>query len=315
MEIQFDASIKIYEDGKIEIVKLLDNNNISSIDLKKINKNIQINYLANKLIKKCKKDLIENEENFNILKNIEIQKIKQEEFNKFHSSLSLEKYKNEEHVKKIEELNIIVNNLQNNNTITGKGILGELFVEEYIYKHIKLNEEWSVNNISKDGNHNSDLELIYKNLHCVIEVKNIKAKLSESNIKKFRDTYINSDEKEYNSGIFISLLSEFGPSSNVYDFCIQPNKGKYMIYISKVKENPDKILFAMEILNQIIQLSNNTSEEKQKEILEMLNKQVKNYTNLYSEVNKAIQSVKNMKTNIKDYQEEIIEFLQKKSII
>lgn len=300
---EYSIVVRIEDNGKIKIV---NNENINDEDMHKLYNYFNQSYHANKLIEECKKDVIETSFNStvsNILKNSEIEKIRLDERIKLGDELILEKWKREEAENKLKLLAI-------NDTIMEKGIQGELFVEDYIYKHIKLNNEWSISNISKDGNHNSDLELKYKSTHCVIEVKNIKAKLSESNIKKFREIYINSKEKNYNSGIFISLLSEFGPSSGVYDFCIQENNNKYMIYISKVKENPDKIIFAMEIINQIIVMSKNSSEEKKNQIIDMLNKQVRNYSNLYSEANKAIQSVKTMKTNIKQYRDEIIEFLQ-----
>ena len=116
-------------------------------------------------------------------------------------------------------------------TVQQKGIDGEYFVESFIEKHIKLHDTWSITNISKDGLHNSDLELVYKNIRCVIEVKNIKTKMCESNIKKFRDVYLHSEYKEYTSGIFVSLLSDFSKSSGVSDFHIHSKDGKHAIFL------------------------------------------------------------------------------------
>lgn len=296
---EYTITVKIEDNGNLVILNADDHVK------EKLSNYFTQSYHANKLIENCKKEVVDKVADptiLNILKSTEVEKIKLEERLKIGEELSIEKWKREEAERKIRDFEL-------NNTITEKGIQGELFVEEYIHKHIKMNNDWTISNISKDGNHNSDLELKYKSMHCVIEVKNIKAKLSESNIKKFRETYIHSKEKEYNSGIFISLLSEFGPSSNVYDFCITENKGKFMIYIAKAKENPDKILFAMEVLNQLILMSKNSSEEKKKEVIDLINKQVKNYAILYSEANKALQSVKTMKANIKQFQDEILDFL------
>ncbi len=296
---EYTITVKVEDNGEIQLI------GADEYIQNKLSIYFSQSYHANKLIETCKKGIVANNLNpivAKLLKDSEIEKIRFDERMKVNEELVLEKWKREEAERKIKELSHM-------DTITEKGIQGELFVEEYINKHIKMNNEWSICNISKDGNHNSDLELLYKSMHCVIEVKNIKSKLSESNVKKFREVYIHSKEKEYNSGIFISLLSDFGPSANVNDFSITESNGKFMIYIAKVKENPDKILFAMEVLNQIILMSNNSTEERKKEIIDLLNKQVKNYANLYSEANKALQTVKAMKANIKQYQEEIISFL------
>jgi hypothetical protein len=136
-------------------------------------------------------------------------------------------------------------------TVQQKGIDGEYFVESFIENHIKLHDTWSITNISKDGLHNSDLELVYKNIRCVIEVKNIKTKMCESNIKKFRDVYLHSEYKEYTSGIFVSLISGFSKSSGVSDFHIHSKDGKHAIFLANVKECPEKLLFAMQILSQL----------------------------------------------------------------
>jgi len=187
-----------------------------------------------------------------------------------------------------------------------KGIEGELFVEKFIDSHLRLNPDWHITNISKDGAFNSDLELVYKNLHCVIEVKNIKTKLSESNIKKFKEEYILSESKQYNSGIFVSLNSDYSANTKVFDFCIQEIDGRFVIYLSNVRESPDKLIFAMEVLNQIISIS---YDKDTKTILDLLNKQVKNYGILMSNVNKMTATTKEMKQNLTMFKEEINSYL------
>ncbi len=184
-----------------------------------------------------------------------------------------------------------------------KGIAGELFVEQYIESKISINHEWHVTNISKDCSFNSDLELVYKKLHCVIEVKNIKTKIAESNLKKFREQYILSESKEYNSGIFISLESGFGPRSGVFDFSISEIQGRFVVYLAKVKESPEKIIFAMEVLNQLIDVNYDRDTKK---LLDLLNKQLKNYTVLTSNANKMAAALKELKTNIAEFKNEII---------
>lgn len=227
-----------------------------------------------------------------------------------NTSMAVEKFKTDMLQSQLKEITMRKQELEDilihNNTISAKGIDGELFVEEYIRDKIRLNEEWDISNISKDKNHNSDLELTYKSIKCVIEVKNIKAKLSDSNIRKFKEVYINSIEKEYTSGMFVSLLSDFSIGTNVYDFCIQSVNDKHVIYLARVKENPEKLIFAMEVLDQLNKINTRVDN---KMFIEMLNKQVKNYSNLYSEVNKSLAAIKDMKTAIKDYQSEIVKFI------
>jgi len=272
---KFNSKLKLAE----KIFNFIDTYSIDLVD-----KNI-IDEIKNKIINEEK---IKSDSKF-MLAEYKIEYLNRE----------LEKIKNRK--KELEDMIIY------NNTITSKGIEGELFVEEYIRDKIKLNEKWCINNISKDGNHNSDLELIYKSIKCVIEVKNIKAKLSESNIRKFKEVYINSIEKEYTSGIFVSLISDYGNSSGVYDFCIQTINNRHVIYLSRVKENPEKLIFAMEILDQLNKIKTGLDN---KMLVELLNKQIKNYGNLYSEVNKSLSAIRDMKKSIKDYQTEIITFIE-----
>lgn len=227
-----------------------------------------------------------------------------------NTAMAVEKFKTDMLQSQLKEITMRKQELEDilihNNTISAKGIEGELFVEEYIRDKIRLNEEWDISNVSKDKNHNSDLELTYKSIKCVIEVKNIKAKLSDSNIRKFKEVYINSIEKEYTSGMFVSLLSDFSIGTNVYDFCIHSINDKHVIYLARVKENPEKLIFAMEVLDQLNRINTRIDN---KMFIEMLNKQVKNYSNLYSEVNKSLAAIKDMKTAIKDYQSEIVKFI------
>ncbi len=187
------------------------------------------------------------------------------------------------------------------------GIAGEKFVEEYIDSHLRLNEEWHVTNVSKDGKMSSDLELAYKNLHCVIEVKNIQTKLSECNVKKFREEYILNESKQYNSGIFVSLNSDYYPGTGVGDFHIQEISGRFVIYLARVKENPEKIIFAMEVLNQLVNI---TYDRDNKRLLDMLNKQVKHYGVLSSNANKIAAAAKEIKQNIDQFKKDLIEFIQ-----
>jgi hypothetical protein len=290
------------------IIKAKNSSKENDTTIEMFNKKLEI---LNNIFEEAEREVCMTDKNFTDLLNKSIDNLRISMNTQYETKIALEEFKNKSMEKEIQELKVrkyeLENILINNNTISSKGIEGELFVEEYIKERIKLNPKWYITNISKDGNHNSDLELQYKSIKCVIEVKNIKAKLSESNIKKFKEIYINSPEKEYTSGLFVSLLSDYSHSSNVYDFCIQTIQNKHVIFLSRVKENPEKILFAMEILDQLNKIKTRTDN---KMLVELINKQIKNYGNLYSEINKSLTAIKDMKSSIKIYQNEIINFIE-----
>ena len=237
----------VLENNKLIIKAKYDseeNNNIVA----RFNKKLEI---LNSIFEETEKEMAYSNKDFTDILNKSIENIKITEETKYNTLMAVEIFKNNSMKEEIQELKKRKTELEdiliNNNTISSKGIEGELYVEEYIRERIKLNPKWHITNISKDGNHNSDLEMQYKSIKCVIEVKNIKSKLSDANIKKFRETYINSPEKEYTSGMFVSLLSDYSHSSNVYDFCIQTINNKHVIFLSKVKENPEKIILKTKI--------------------------------------------------------------------
>lgn len=295
----------ITDDNKIYIINSNEDERINKINnmLNMFNDILAFNY-----------NQIENEyESYYNIKLEEIKKTIRENIQReYESKLLLEQFKNnilESEYKKnndiLTQINTNISNIVNSSTlqtITQKGIEGEEFVYNHIYERIKLNNDWSIQSIGKDMNHNSDIEVIYKNLHTVIEVKNLKAKISNSIVKKFNDVYINSVDKNYNSGIFISLISDYGPSSNVWDFCIKTINNKPVIYISMVKQNPDKIIFALEVLNHLISINKCENVSEINHLYEILSIQLKNYSNLLSHINKINNNLKEMKKEIKEYE-------------
>jgi ABC-type transporter MlaC component len=239
----------------------------------------------------------------------------------YAGQLELERYKNKEKEREIEELKTQYNNslsnihnilevLNKEKTNIEKGIIGEAIVYNYLYDKIKINHEWSIENVSKDGNNSSDIEIKYKNLNCVIEVKNIKTNMVEGNMKKFNEVYINNDIKKYNCGLFISLKSDFGPSTNLHDFSIKVINNKYVIYLANTESNLEKIIIALDVLNYMLSLNENYNEINI--IMELLSNQMKNYNTIVGDINKASSALKSSLTNIKKYKEDIYKFLERK---
>ncbi len=239
----------------------------------------------------------------------------------YNSKLDLERYKIAEREKEIEDLKKINNTALANilgllNTKTDnveKGIIGEAIVYNYLYDKIKINHEWHIENVSKDGNNSSDISLIYKNLNCVIEVKNIKTNMTESNIKKFNEVYIHNDIKNYNCGIFVSLKSAFGPSTGLHDFSIKSINNKYVIYLANVESNLEKLVIALDVLNYLTNISDNNRDINL--IVELISSQIKNYNVVTGDINKAASALKSALTNIKQYKEDIYKFLERKQSI
>ncbi len=236
----------------------------------------------------------------------------------YSGQLELERYKLTEREREIEELKStqintlsnIVNLLDNKNTNIEKGLIGEAIVYNYLYDKIKINHEWSIENVSKDGNNSSDIAIKYKNINCVIEVKNIKTNMTESNIKKFNEVYIHNDIKKYNCGIFISLKSDYGASTCLHDFSIKSINNKYVIYLAHAEVNLEKIIIAMDVLNYLLSLNDNYNDINI--IMELLSTQIHNYNCIVSDINKASSALKSSLTNIKKYKENIYKYLNRK---
>ena len=232
----------------------------------------------------------------------------------YESKLNLERYKIEEKMSEINTLKInnerlftdILSKIGNMDNIQ-KGIIGEAKVYNFINEKIKINPEWSIENVSKDGNNSSDLSVIYKNLKCVIEVKNIKTNISNCVVKKFNEVYITNDDRGYNCGIFISLKSAYGIGTGLHDFYIKTINNKYVIYLAETELNLDKIIIALDTLNYLIKKNNN--DKNISEITELLSLQVNNYNALTTDINKAAGALKSSLKNIAQFKDAIYNIL------
>jgi hypothetical protein len=60
---------------------------------------------------------------------------------------------------------------------------------------------------------------------------------------------VHINQEKYNSGLFISLASEFSPSSGKSDFEILFINEKPILYLSNINENKDKLTIAIKMLN------------------------------------------------------------------
>lgn len=183
-----------------------------------------------------------------------------------------------------------------------KGVDGELEIYNYIKSKIELNEKSKIENVSKDKKESSDLYLEHNKLKCVIEIKNHSSTIQKNDIKKFEEVYIN--QEKYNSGLFISLASEFSPSSGKSDFEIIFINEKPILYLSNINENKDKLTIAIKMLNYILENKDDYNFDK---ILNLLKMQIGNYSNLTKKLidinqllNSTILETKNYKKQIED---------------
>lgn len=164
-----------------------------------------------------------------------------------------------------------------------KGVDGELEIYNYIKSKIELNEKSKIENVSKDKKESSDLYLEHNKLNCVIEIKNHNSTIQKNDIKKFEEVYIN--QEKYNSGLFISLASEFSPSSGKSDFEIKIINGKPIIYLSNIIENKYKVIIAIKILNYIIANAEDSDYDAK---LNILNMQIEQYAILKNHNNEIM---------------------------
>jgi hypothetical protein len=128
------------------------------------------------------------------------------------------------------------------------GDIGEQFIFDYLQKSLELSD--ASLEIVKGKSNAGDLFLKYNNSKICIESKNHTAPITQANINRFLLTDLNNPN--YNSGIFISLKSEFVNSSGIKHFDIKLQNNKPSIFLSQFFNRPDDIILAIKILDFII---------------------------------------------------------------
>lgn len=132
--------------------------------------------------------------------------------------------------------------------LSQSGEIGEMFIYNYISDSLKLNDG-SIQRVNGKS-HACDLLLIYNNLKCCIESKNHSAPIRQDSINRFLN--IDLLNSEYNSGIFISLKSDFVFSSSIKHFDIQIVHNKPIIFLSNFISKPHDIILAIKIIDFIL---------------------------------------------------------------
>lgn len=128
------------------------------------------------------------------------------------------------------------------------GEIGELFIYNYLSDSLKLNSG-SIQRVNGKS-HACDLLLVYNNLKCCIESKNHSAPIRQDSINRFLN--IDLLNSEYNSGIFISLKSDFVFSSSIKHFDIRIVHNKPIIFLSNFIAKPFDIILAIKIIDFIL---------------------------------------------------------------
>ncbi len=139
---------------------------------------------------------------------------------------------------------------ENNNpsSTVSIGDIGEQFIYDYLQTSLELSD--ATLEIVKGKSNAGDLFLKYNNLKICIESKNHAAPITQVNINRFLLTDL--DNPNYNSGIFISLKSEFVNSSGIKHFDIKLENNKPAIFLSQFATKPHDIILAIKILDFII---------------------------------------------------------------
>ncbi len=180
-----------------------------------------------------------------------------------------------------------------------KGREGEQDIIDYLRSKFEYSNA-IVEYVGKDQKYSSDIYLEYEKIKCVIEIKNHESAIQKNDIKKFEEVYIKKEN--YNCGIFISLESEYSAMSNRQDFNIIYIDEKPIIYLSNVSKNINKIIFAIKILNYLLENKNQNNFEL---IFNLLKAQISNYSNMHKKLidmnqilNELILDTKNNKKEI-----------------
>ncbi len=296
---EYQNIISKYEKEKLEIK---ENNKIEQEKLKKIYEN-NTKYIEEDIHNKYKNKIELLEDKLLNIKNqtereykirLEYEEARNKELEE--SKVKLEKDK--------EQLLILTNKKAQT-----KGVEGELEIYNYLKSKIELNNNSKIENVSKDKKESSDLYLEHNKLKCVIEIKNHNSTIQKNDIKKFEEVYIN--QEKYNSGIFISLASEFSNSSGKNDFDLIFINEKPIIYLSNVENNKDKIIIAIKMLNYMLE---NKDEYNFDKILNLLKIQLTNYSNLTKKLIDVNQLVNNIILETKQYKKQIEEIIEPDNI-
>jgi len=292
---------------EISIVKEIKNlYNIHALD--KDNNNIKI--LIDKLSKKF------NEEKINDIKNKvdEVKYIYDIKLNEMDTLLIKEKLKNKEELyeEKLKN-NILFNNFvdeTNNNYITIAGLLTKTNIskgkygEDMVYNTLK-NAFGRFTKIDKvNGEKNcGDIYIEHDRVNAVIEVKNHDNTISSNVIEKFisKDIY----NENYNSGIFISLKSNYNEKSNIKHFDIKYIDNKPIIFLCNVENQIEDINSAVIVLNNLLKLNDEYKISDIQSYITKFKRDYIDYTEFKKDINNMINILKNLYERFIKKQEEI----------
>ena len=313
----YKAIISKYEKEKLDII---ETNKIEQEDLKRlynnkekyVEENIENKYknrieiLEDKLLNN--KSQLENKykSKIEILED-NLLNVKSQIEREYKIRLEYEEARNkelEEYKNKLEKDKEHLINLTNKKAQT-KGVEGELEIYNYLKSKIELNDNSKIENVSKDKKESSDLYLEHNKLKCVIEIKNHNSTIQKNDIKKFEEVYIN--QEKYNSGLFISLISDYSPSSGKKDFDLIFINEKPVIYLSSIEKNKDKIIIAIKMLNYILENKDDYNFDK---ILHLLKLQICNYSNLTKKLIDVNQIVNNIILETKQFKKQIEDIIE-----
>jgi len=240
---------------------------------------------------------------------IEINNLKNE-IELYKMKLSDEKKYAEDNKMKMSELyNSMISKIDNidkyfnkNTPSSVSGEIGESFIFDYISSNLEL-----TNGIIKRVNGKSnacDMYLQYNYLNCCIESKNHAAPISQAQIKRFLTTDLKNPN--YNSGIFISIKSDYAEINNLKHFDIRMEDNKPCIFLSNFIMRPNDIILAIKILDYIIYNNKcNTSDintfiSMLNSNLDMMNTLIDINLDNIKNLNKSNQLIKNKQNEIED---------------
>jgi len=308
IKILIDKLSKKFNEEKINDIK-------NKVDEVKYIYDIKLNEMDTLLIKEKDKTEILKNKLYTITDDNEKQLNEfKEKYKKDMEELYEEKLKNKEELyeEKLKN-NILFNNFvdeTNNNYITIAGLLTKTNIskgkygEDMVYNTLK-NAFGRFTKIDKvNGEKNcGDIYIEHDRVNAVIEVKNHDNTISSNVIEKFisKDIY----NENYNSGIFISLKSNYNEKSNIKHFDIKYIDNKPIIFLCNVENQIEDINSAVIVLNNLLKLNDEYKISDIQSYITKFKRDYIDYTEFKKDINNMINILKNLYERFIKKQEEI----------
>ena len=181
------------------------------------------------------------------------------------------------------------------------GTSGEQFVQDTIQQFIYLSDNSYIENVSGQPD-SCDLLLKYRSCVTAVEVKNHAYPIKKDLVKRFIDKDMLNEK--YNSGIFISLKTDFSQASGVGHFTIRFVKNKPCIFIANAFQKKEHISIAIKMIDYLIS-NQNRDKTFINHIIQTINSMVSKLDSLTKHNNSMLKIIRESGITISEIKQEI----------